>query len=78
MFPVQVLNLVTEDVWLPAKARLEVLSQGRQVESGSCHIAFQQISQDHEKVTVSMRTMMEKVTCSSPLTEYRWEELRNC
>ncbi len=59
VFPVRVLNLALEDVWLPPKARLGVLSRGHQVDSGTCDVAFRRISGDHEEVTVSVRSMTE-------------------
>lgn len=59
VFPVQVLNLASEDVWLPPKTRLGVLSQGHKVESNSCKVEFQRVSDDHEEVTVHVRSMTE-------------------
>lgn len=59
VFPVQVLNLAPEDVWLPPKARLGVLSQGRHVEGGTCDVAFRRVAGDHEEVTVRVRSMTE-------------------
>ncbi len=59
VFPVRVLNLALEDVWLPQKARLGVLSRGHQVESEACDVAFRRISRDHEEGTVNVRSMTE-------------------
>ncbi|RXN22180.1 Transposon Ty3-I Gag-Pol poly [Labeo rohita] len=59
VFPVWVLNLALEDVWLPPKARLGILSEGHQVDRGACNVAFRRISTDHEEVTVSVRSMTE-------------------
>ncbi len=59
VFPVQVVNLSPEGVWLPPKAKLGVLAQGRRVESSSCEVRFHQISADHEEVRVNQRSMTE-------------------
>lgn len=40
VFPLWVLNLALEEVLLPPKARLRVLSQGHQVDSGAYGVAF--------------------------------------
>ncbi len=40
VFPVQVVNVSPEGVWLPPKAKLGVLAQGRRVESSSCEVRF--------------------------------------
>ncbi len=57
VFPVQVVNLSPEGVWLPPKAKLGVLAQGSHVESSSCEVRFHQISADHEEVRVNQRSM---------------------
>ncbi|KAK3544562.1 hypothetical protein QTP86_016933, partial [Hemibagrus guttatus] len=57
MFSVQVVNFSPEEVWLPPKVRLGVLTQGRCIERSSCEVKFQRISVDHEEVTVSQRSM---------------------
>lgn len=55
-FPVQVINLSQEDVWLPAKARLGVLNLCQCIEGEPCEVKFQRISATHEEVTVKRHT----------------------
>ncbi|XP_016331053.1 uncharacterized protein LOC107679859 [Sinocyclocheilus anshuiensis] len=57
VFPVQVVNLSPEGVWLPPKVKLGVLGQGRRVENSSCEVRFHRISADHEEVMVNQRSM---------------------
>lgn len=57
VFPVQVVNMSPESVWLPPKVKLGVLAQGRRVESSSCKVRFHQISASHEEVWVNQRSM---------------------
>ncbi len=59
VFPVRVLNLALEYVWLPPKARLGVLSRGHLVESEACDVAFRRIFRDQEEVTVNVRSITE-------------------
>lgn len=58
VFPVQVVNLSPEDVWLPPKVKLGVLARGHHVESSSCEVRFHRISADHEEIMVNQRSMM--------------------
>uniref|UniRef100_A0A672FZX6 Gypsy retrotransposon integrase-like protein 1 n=1 Tax=Salarias fasciatus TaxID=181472 RepID=A0A672FZX6_SALFA len=55
VFPVQVINLTQEDIWLPPKTRVGTLSHCESVENEPFQVKFQRISADHEEVTVSQR-----------------------
>ncbi|KAJ8381162.1 hypothetical protein SKAU_G00019400 [Synaphobranchus kaupii] len=53
VFPVQVINVSQEDVWLQPRTRLGVLSRIQSVDTdGRCEVKFQRISADTEEVTV--------------------------
>lgn len=52
VFPVQVVNLSQDDVWLSPKMSLGVLSHCQCYESNPCEVTFQRISADHKVVTV--------------------------
>lgn len=49
-FPVQVINLSSEAVWLPPKTRLGVISQCKKLDTAPCEVRFQRISAQHEEV----------------------------
>lgn len=49
-FPVQVINLSSEAVWLPPKTRLGVISQCKKLDRAPCEVRFQRISAQHEEV----------------------------
>uniref|UniRef100_A0A8C2AXX8 Gypsy retrotransposon integrase-like protein 1 n=2 Tax=Cyprinus carpio TaxID=7962 RepID=A0A8C2AXX8_CYPCA len=55
VFPVQVVNFSQEDVWLPPKVRLGILTHCQCAESDSCEVRFQRISADHEEVRIDQR-----------------------
>ncbi|XP_029902664.1 uncharacterized protein LOC115355879 [Myripristis murdjan] len=55
VFPVQVINFSQEDVWLPPKTRLGVLSQCECVEGDPYEVKFQRISANHEEVTINRK-----------------------
>ncbi len=62
MFPVQVINMLQEDLWFPPKTRLGVLSQCQCVDGDPYEVTFQQISANHEEVTVTGKNMTETYT----------------
>lgn len=51
-FPVQVINLSSEAVWLPPKTRLGVISQCERLDRAPCEVRFQRISAQHEEVVL--------------------------
>ncbi len=55
VFPVQVVNFSQEDVWLPPKVRLGLLTHCQCAESDACEVRFQRISADHEEVRIDQR-----------------------
>lgn len=55
VFPVQVINLSQEDVWLPPKTRLGTLTQCQCVEGEPYEVKFQRISANHEEVTINRK-----------------------
>ncbi len=55
VFPVQVVNFSQEDVWLPPKVRLGLLTHCQCAESDGCEVRFQRISADHEEVRIDQR-----------------------
>lgn len=55
VFPVQVLNLSQEDVWLPPKTRLGIISQCQCIEGDPYEVKFQRISADHEEVAINRK-----------------------
>lgn len=50
--PIQVINLSQEDVWVPPKTRLGILTQCPCVEGEPYEVKFQRISANHEEVTI--------------------------
>ncbi|XP_056303592.1 uncharacterized protein LOC130215772 [Danio aesculapii] len=52
VFPVQVINFSQEDVWLPPKVQLGILTHCQCAESDICDVKFQRISADHEEVRI--------------------------
>ncbi len=54
VFPVQV-DFSQEDVWLPPKVRLGLLTHCQCAESDVCEVRFQRISADHEEVRIDQR-----------------------
>lgn len=55
VFPVQVVNFSQEDVWLPPKVRLGVLTHCQCAGSDIGEVRFQRISADHEEVRIDQR-----------------------
>ncbi len=55
VFPVQLVNISQEDVWLPPKVRLVLLTHCQCAESDVCEVRFQSISADHEEVKIDQR-----------------------
>ncbi len=55
VFPVQVVNISQEDVWLPPKVRLVLLTHCQCAGSDVCEVRFQSISADHEEVKIDQR-----------------------
>lgn len=57
IFPVQVMNMSDEDIWLRPRTRLGVLTQVDSVESDErCEVQFQKISADTEQVSIDKKT----------------------
>ena len=54
VFPVQVVNFSQEDIWLPARSRLGVLSEVQCIEEAT-EVHFNRISADHEEVSVNSK-----------------------
>lgn len=67
VFPVQVVNFSQEDVWLPPKVPLGILTHCQCVESEACQVRFQRISADHEEVMVNQKDKPESSTDVSNL-----------
>ncbi|CAM4557621.1 unnamed protein product [Leuciscus chuanchicus] len=67
VFPVQVVNFSQEDVWLPPKVQLGILTHCQCVESEACQVRFQRISADHEEVRVDQKDKPESGTDPSNL-----------
>ncbi len=55
VFPVQVVNISQEDVWLPPKVRLVLLTHCQCAGSDVCEVRFQSISAEHEEVKIDQR-----------------------
>lgn len=60
VFPVQVINLSQEDIWLSPKTRLGTLSQCQCTGGDPIEVAFQHISADNEEVTINPRDGQEQ------------------
>lgn len=58
VFPVQVVNMSPEDVWLPPKVKLGILASGHCLEGSSCEVTFHRISANHEEVKVSQMSII--------------------
>ncbi|XP_051938977.1 uncharacterized protein K02A2.6-like [Hippocampus zosterae] len=57
VFPVQVVNLSPEDIWLAPRTRLGILSQCKCREGDPLEVNFQQISSNHKEVTISRKSV---------------------
>lgn len=67
VFPVQVMNISQEDVWLPPKARLGIISPGRCIEGDPCEVKFERISANHEEVTLNQKDCQGANSCVQDL-----------
>lgn len=59
VFPVQVVNFSQEDVWLPPKVRLGILTLCQCIESDACEARFQRISAEPREVGIDQKDKAE-------------------
>ncbi len=59
VFPVQVVNFSSEDIWLPSKTRVGVLASCQCVESNPCEVRFHCMSADQEGISVDQEFRQE-------------------